>query len=163
MGWLPSLLWANAPSLFDLKGDFLHMCSWEGLLVVENDEYVVFHLCRAQLFSHSCYFGVFVHRGWTPAAQPGAHLCPASDTTAKPQLSFIVCINIFSKKMYFVYFVCYDLLSSNFLCEREYCPVHIYYLYICIYIVYKYTHKLLLTYFYIYNYIYYYIYINIYT
>ena len=32
----------------------------------------------AGLFSRSCYFGISVHRGQTPAAQPGAHLSPAS-------------------------------------------------------------------------------------
>ena len=56
------------------------MYSWEGLLDLENEKYVVsvFYLGRAQLLSPSCYFGVSVHRRQTPAGQPGAHLSPAS-------------------------------------------------------------------------------------
>ena len=45
-----------------------------------NDEYVILYpLSGLGLASPpSCYFGVSVHRGETPAAQPGAHLSPAS-------------------------------------------------------------------------------------
>ena len=55
------------------------MCSREGLLDLENEKYVVSYLGRAQLLSCACYFGVSVHRGQTPAVQPGAHLSPASE------------------------------------------------------------------------------------
>ena len=50
----------------------------KAILNLENEKYVVSYLGRAQLHSHSCYFGVSVHRGQTPAAQPGARLSPAS-------------------------------------------------------------------------------------
>ena len=57
------------------------MCSREGLLDLKNEKYVVsiFYLGRAQLLSRSGYFGVSVHREQAPAAQPEAHLSPASE------------------------------------------------------------------------------------
>ena len=61
------------------------MQSWEGLLDLENETYVVsiFYLGRAQpLLLSSCYYlhlGVSVHRGQIPTAQMGAHLSPASE------------------------------------------------------------------------------------
>ena len=80
MGRLTSLTmrW-RSPLPFDLRGTFLRMYSWEGLLDLENKKYVVsiFYLGRVQLFSRF-YFGVSVHRGRAPAVQPGAHLSPAS-------------------------------------------------------------------------------------
>ena len=50
VGWY-HLLWGGAPSLFDLQGTFLRLCSWEGLLDLENEKYVssVFYVGRAQL------------------------------------------------------------------------------------------------------------------
>ena len=60
------------------------MCSWEGLLDLENEKYLVsLSLIWAgpSLFSRSCcylHLGVSAHRGQTPAAQPGARLSPAS-------------------------------------------------------------------------------------
>ena len=38
------LLWGDAPSLFDLQGAFLYMCSQEDLFDFKNEEYVVFYL-----------------------------------------------------------------------------------------------------------------------
>ena len=78
------LVWGGAPSLFDLQGAFLHMCSRGGLLDFENEEFVVFYLLSGQgpapsiilLLRSFCYYGVSVHRGET--VQPGAHLSPAS-------------------------------------------------------------------------------------
>ena len=46
------------------------MCSQEGLLDFENEEYMVFYLLSGQ------GSGVSVHRGQT--ARPGAHLSPAA-------------------------------------------------------------------------------------
>ena len=42
------LLYDNTPSLLDLQGAFLHMCSWEGLLGFENEEYVDFFFFSGQ-------------------------------------------------------------------------------------------------------------------
>ena len=55
------------------------MYSWEGLLDLENEKYVVsiFSLGRAH-FLLLFILCVSVHRGQTPAVQPGAHLSPAS-------------------------------------------------------------------------------------
>ena len=61
------------------------MYSQEGLLDLENENmWALFHL--AQLLSHSTYhlhLGVSVHSGQILAAQPGAHLSPASDPLGK--------------------------------------------------------------------------------
>ena len=42
----------------------------------ENEEYVIVYLLSGLGVASppSCYFGVSVYRGETPAAQPGAHL-----------------------------------------------------------------------------------------
>ena len=64
-------------SFFDLPGAFLRVCSREGLLRVRS-------VWSLSLFwaglssSGACCFGVSVRKGQTPAAQPGAHLPPAS-------------------------------------------------------------------------------------
>ena len=64
---------------FDLQGAFLRMYRQEGLLDLKNENYVVFifYPGRAQLLS-CLHLGVSVHRGQTPAVQPGARLSPAS-------------------------------------------------------------------------------------
>ena len=71
-----------APPPFDVRGDFLHMCGWEDLLDFKNEECVVFDLLfgRTSASPPSC-FGVSVHRGGTPAAQPGTHLSPCLITS----------------------------------------------------------------------------------
>ena len=58
------------------------MYSGEGLLGVQNEKDVVsiFYLGRAQLL---LLFILFVHRGQTPATQPGAPLSPASGLTKR--------------------------------------------------------------------------------
>ena len=50
------------------------MYSWEGLLDLENEKYVV----SSGQDSSPLHLGVSVQRGQTPDAQPGAHLSPAS-------------------------------------------------------------------------------------
>ena len=53
------------------------MCSWEGLLDLESEEYVVSFIwpwLRLSSLLHCVHLGVSIHRGQTPAAQPGAHL-----------------------------------------------------------------------------------------
>ena len=93
MGRLPSLTMRWRHLSFDLQGAFLCMCSREGLLDFKNEEYVVFYLLSGQDLASppSCYFGGSVHRGWTPAAQPGAHLSPAPNPPerSKPWEIFI--------------------------------------------------------------------------
>ena len=61
-------------SPFDLKWAFLCIYRWEGLLNFENEEHVVFYLGRILFLSHSCCFGVSVHRGLALAVQPGDYL-----------------------------------------------------------------------------------------
>ena len=57
------------------------MCSREGLLDLESEEYVVsLSLMWAGLSFSSL---LFPRRGETLAAQPGAHLCPASRRALK--------------------------------------------------------------------------------
>ena len=82
MGSWHHLLRGGAPSLFDLHGAFLRMCSWRGLLDFKNEEYVVSYLPSGQgpassiilLLWSFCYYGVSVHRRET--VQPGTHLSP---------------------------------------------------------------------------------------
>ena len=52
----------------------------EGLLDFKNEEKVVFSVLLGQGLASppSCSFWVSVHSGWTPSAQPGAHLSPDS-------------------------------------------------------------------------------------
>ena len=58
------------------------MCSREGLLDLENEEYVVFYLLSGQDSAPPPFhLALSVHRGQIPAAQPGAHLSPASNLT----------------------------------------------------------------------------------
>ena len=84
MGNWHHLLWDGAPSLFDLQGAFLRLCSQEGLLDFENEEYMVFYLLSEQdpassiilLLWSFCYYGVSVHRG--EIFHSGAHLSSAS-------------------------------------------------------------------------------------
>ena len=75
MGWRPLPFWP--------PGAFLRNCSREGLLDLENEEHVVsLSFIWAELSSSlllAIHLGVPVHRGQTPAAQPGAHLSPASN------------------------------------------------------------------------------------
>ena len=57
------------------------MCSWEDFLDLENEEYVVFYLLSGQDSSSSLPPAILGHlstMGGTPAAQPRAHLSPAS-------------------------------------------------------------------------------------
>ena len=60
------------------------MCSQEGLLDFENEDYVAFYLLSGQSSAPPpLHLGVSVHRGQTPAVQPGAHLSPASGPLRK--------------------------------------------------------------------------------
>ena len=76
------------PSLFDLQGDFLHMCS-RGGLDFENEEYVVSNLLSGKgpassiilLLWSFCYYGVSVYRGGI--VQPWARISPASPPSPK--------------------------------------------------------------------------------
>ena len=56
------------------------MYSWEVLLDLKNEKYVVsmFYVGRAQLFSSLLLFWSICPQGTTPVAQPGTHLSPAS-------------------------------------------------------------------------------------
>ena len=56
MGRLTSLTVGWCPLPFDLRGAFLHMCSWEDLLDFENEEYVISYLGRAQLLAPAIIF-----------------------------------------------------------------------------------------------------------
>ena len=53
------------------------MYSREGILDLKNEKYVVSYLGRAQLLL-LFILELSAHREQTPAAQPGAHLSPAS-------------------------------------------------------------------------------------
>ena len=71
MGW--------CPPPFPTPPAFLHLYSWEDLLDLENEKYVVSlsffwaGLSSSQLLALS-YLGVAAHTGQISAAQPGAHL-----------------------------------------------------------------------------------------
>ena len=63
-------------TLFELQGASLQVYSSEGVLDLENEQYMVsiFYLGRAQLLSRACCFRVSVYRGQTPATLPGVCL-----------------------------------------------------------------------------------------
>ena len=71
------------------------MYSWEGLLDLENEEYVVsvFYLGSAQLFSHFCQS--IYPQGTTPVAQARDHTAPAS----KPNQLLFIFQNVIFQKM----------------------------------------------------------------
>ena len=65
------------PSLFDLQGVFLRVCSQEGLLDLESEECVVFYLLSGQASASlcSCYYlhvGVSIHRQRLQLFGPGS-------------------------------------------------------------------------------------------
>ena len=57
------------------------MCSWEGLLDLENEEYVVFYLLSVQVFAilWILIWEYLSPGGQTLTAEPGANLSPASE------------------------------------------------------------------------------------
>ena len=73
-------LWGGTPSVMVMQGAVLYMYVVRNVSDFENEEYVILYLLSGLGLASppSCYFGVPVHRGETPAAQPGAHLSPAS-------------------------------------------------------------------------------------
>ena len=58
------------------------MCSWEGFLDLENEEYVVFYLLSVQVFAilWILIWEYLSPGGQTLAAEPGANLSPASES-----------------------------------------------------------------------------------
>ena len=54
------------------------MCSWEGLLHLGNEEYVVFYLLSGQDLA-ILFWEYLSPGGQTLAAEPGAHLSPDSE------------------------------------------------------------------------------------
>ena len=81
-GW-HHLLWGGVPSLFGPRGAFLHIYSQEVSLTSRKRNMWSVYLLSGQGSSPPCccyylYLGISVHRRETWAAQPGAHLPPAS-------------------------------------------------------------------------------------
>ena len=82
MGRLTSFTMRRYPLSFDLQGAFLHTCSWEGLLDLRNEEYVVFYLGRAQPPPSSSFYGVSAIEEFLST---GEKLCSLEPTRLLPQ------------------------------------------------------------------------------
>lgn len=76
-GWVDISCYGGGPSLFHLRAAFLRMCSQEDFLDLENEEYVVFYLGRAQPPPSSSFYGVSaIEEFWST----GEKLCSLEPT-----------------------------------------------------------------------------------